>query len=191
MTTTRESQAAQVERALEYVLSRIATYYAQKPELLAKFIERGLRAEGWFAIEALHSLTNRTAAQVVQVEGVRGRSQGEAEFNPDLQLRIGNQSHQLAIKSMPLKGELDLTHYFSRELPSLFQWINNLKERAALVTIAYPCSMTDEAWTQAVSGAEAAHQVKATDHKEFIVPRPPLPQVKACISLWRHASMVS
>ena len=189
-TAAQSSPAAQVEHALDYVLSRLATHYAQKAGQIARFIEWGLRAEGWFAMEAFHNLATSTAGREVQVEAVRGRSQGEAEFNPDLQLRIGSQSHQIAIKSLPIRGERNIPHYFSTELPSLFQWVTALKERAALVTIAYPCSLTDEAWTEAVSRAEADHQMKAVEHKEFVVPRPPLPQVKACLSLWRHSSMV-
>ena len=135
--------------------------YGQKAGHIAKFIARGLRAEGWFAMEALHYLTNSTASHVLRVEEVRGRSQGEGGFDPDLQVRIGDQSHQLAIKSMPIAGEMDHSHYFAAELPSLFRWMNDLKERAALVTIAYPCSTGDEAWSRAVSGAEGGVRGRA------------------------------
>ena len=179
-----------VDEAFDYILSRLATSYGQKATHIAKFIARGLRAEGWFAMEALHYLTNSTASHVLRVEEVRGRSQGEGGFNPDMQVRIGAQSHQLSIKSMPIAGELDHSHYFAAELPSLFQWMNDLKERAALVTIAYPCSMGDETWSQAVSGAEEQYGVALVGQTDFVVPRPPLPMAKACIALWRHGSMV-
>jgi hypothetical protein len=179
-----------VDQALDYVLSRLATSYGQKADQIAKFIARGLRAEGWFAMEALHYLTSSTAVHTLWVEEVRGRSQGESGFNPDLQLRIGAQSHQLSIKSMPIAGELDHSHYFAAELPPLFRWMNDLKERAALVTIAYPCSTGDEPWSQAVSEAEEEHGVALVGQTDFVVPRPPLPMAKACIALWRHASVV-
>ena len=172
------------------MLSRLATFYGQKSDHVAKFVEKGLRAEGWFAIEAVMTLTSPTASRMVWVEEVRGRSQGDVGFNPDIQLRIGTESHQLAIKSMPLLGGLDIPHYFSDELPALFQWLDNLKERAVLLTIAYPCSPTDEAWREAVSKAESALPVKVAGQTEFVVPRPPLPQVNACITMWRHASVV-
>ena len=191
MATAPDSPAAQVERAFEYILSRLATSYGQKADQIAEFIARGLRAEGWFAMEALHYLTNTTAAKVIQVEQVRGRSQGESEFNPDLQIRIGAQSHQLAIKSMPLLGELDIPHYFATELPPLFKWMDDLKDRAALLTIAYPCSMGDDGWRESVSTAESAHRVSVVGETDFVVPRPPLPMAKACIALWRHSSVVS
>lgn len=187
----RESDPDPVAHALDYVLSRLTTYYGQKADYLAGFIGLGLRAEGWFAMEALQTLSTSSAAHVVRVEEVRGRSQGEAEFSPDLQLGIGSQSHQLAIKSLPLKGELDIAHYFSHELPPLFRWLDRLKERAALVTIAYPCSTKDERWASSVSAAEEANAVKVAGQREFIVPRPPLPLATVCISLWRHASVVT
>ena len=191
MATAHDSQAARVEAAFDYILSRLATSYGQKADQIGKFIARGLRAEGWFAMEALHYLTNSTAAHALQVEEVRGRSQGESGFNPDLQIRIEDQSHQLAIKSMPISGELFYPHYFANELPPVFQWMNDLKERAALVTIAYPCSMQDEAWSEGVSGAEQVHGVALVGQTDFVVPRPPLPMAKACIALWRHSSVVS
>ena len=185
-----DSDEDQVAHALEYVLSRLTTYYGQKADYLAGFIGRGLRAEGWFAMEALQTLSASSAAHTVQVEEVRGRSQGAAEFSPDLQIGIAGQSHQLAIKSLPLKGELDIDHYFSRELPPLFRWLDRLKERAALVTIVYPCSAKDERWVASVSAAEEASAVKVAGQREFIVPRPPLPLATVCVSLWRHASVV-
>ena len=88
MATAPEPPAAQVERAFEYILARLATSYGQKADHIAQFIARGLRAEGWFAIEALHYLSGDAAGHMVQVEEVRGAAQGEAQFNPDLQLRI-------------------------------------------------------------------------------------------------------
>ena len=191
MTNNGQDQADRVRQALDYVLSRLATFYGQKTDQVAMFVGKGLRAEGWFAIEAVTNLSSPTASHMVSVEEVRGRSQGDAEFNPDIQIKIGTESHQLAIKSMPLSGNLDIPHYFSDELPGLFQWLDNLKERAVLFTIAYPCSATDEAWTNAVSKAESALPVKVVGQKEFVVPRPPLPQVKACITMWRHASAVT
>ena len=190
MASADGSQAPRVDQALDYVLSRLATSYGQKADQIAKFIARGLRAEGWFAMEALHYLTNSTAVHTLRVEEVRGRSQGESGFNPDLQLRIGAQSHQLSIKSMPIVGELDYSRYFTNELPPLFQWMNDLKERAALVTIAYPCSMRDEPWCQGVSAAEEAYGVTVVGQTDFVVPRPPLPMARACVALWRHASVV-
>ncbi len=189
MAQAHDSQAAGVEAAFDYILSRLVSSYGQKADQIAKFIARGLRAEGWFAMEALHYLTNSTAGHTVQVEEVRGRSQGESGFNPDLQIRIGDQSHQLAIKSMPISGGLDYAHFFATELPPLFQWMNDLKERAALLTIAYPCSMQEAAWSEGVSGAEQGHGVTVVGQTDFVVPRPPLLMAKACIALWRHASV--
>ena len=190
MASASGSPALLAEEAFDYILSRLATSYGQKAGHIAKFIARGLRAEGWFAMEAMHYLTNSTASHVLWVEEVRGRSQGEGGFDSDLQLLIGAQSHQLSIKSMPIAGELDHSHYFAAELPPLFRWMNDLKERAALVTIAYPCSTGDEPWSQAVSEAEEEHGVALVGQTDFVVPRPPLPMEKACIALWRHASVV-
>ena len=190
MTSATGAQAPDLDQAFDYVLSRLATCYGQKADQVAKLIARGLRAEGWFAVEALHYLTNSTASHVLRVEEVRGRARGEGGFDPDLQLGIGSQSHQLSIKSMPITGEMDPSRYCADELPPIFRWMNDLKERAALVTIAYPCSMGDEAWIEGVSKAEETYGVTVVGQTDFVVPRPPLPMAKACVALWRHGSAV-
>ena len=186
----RQTISTQVDSALEYVLSRLATCYAQKGEYITRFIERGLSADGWFAIEALHNLPAGTASGVLRVEVVRGQSRAERDFNPDLQLGIDAQSHQLAIKSLVIVGGLDIPHYFAQEMPPLFRWLNDLPQRAALITISYPCAMASEVWTEAVKSAHDEHAVSVAAQMEFVVPRPPLPQVRATVALWRHASVV-
>ena len=190
MTNANPSQAVQIQQAMDYILARLATSFGQKADNFADFISGDLRAEGWFSTEALHYLSGTAASNVVKVEQIRGPAQGDVGFNPDLQLGIAGQSHQLAIKSMPVSGGMNISHYFSEELHDTFHWLGDLKDRAALVTIAYPCSTTDQAWTDAVAAAEQDHGVKLTKQTEFVVPRPPLPMVKVCIGLWRHASVV-
>jgi hypothetical protein len=190
MVNLENSEAAGVQTTMDYVLARLATCFGQKADNFADFIAMGLRAEGWYATEAVRHLSGPAAGDLVKVEQVRGPAQGDAGFNPDLQLNIGGQSYQLAIKPMLLQAEADIPHYFSQELPDLFRWLGSLGDRAALLTIAFPCSTADKAWTDAVGEAEASYGVKVTGQTEFVVPRPPLPMVKACVALWRHSSAV-
>ena len=190
MVNSDTSEAAGVQMTMDYVLARLATCFGQKADNFADFIAMGLRAEGWFATEAVRYLAGPAAGNLVKVEQVRGPAQGDAGFNPDLQLNIGGQSYQLAIKPILVEGEAGISHYFSQELPGLFRWLDNLRDRAALLTIAFPCSTGDKEWTDAVGEAESACGVKVTGQTEFVVPRPPLPMVKACVALWRHGSSV-
>jgi len=190
MTSTNPSQAVKVQHAMDYILARLATSFGQKADNFADFISADLRAEGWSSTEALHYLSGAAASHLIKVEQIRGPAQGDVGFNPDLQLGIAGQSHQLAIKSMPVSGGMDILHYFAEDLHDPFHWLGDLKDRAALVTIAYPCSTADQSWIDAVAAAESGHGVKLTGQTEFVVPRPPLPMVKVCIGLWRHASVV-
>lgn len=190
MTSPDTSHAVQVQHAMDYILARLATAFGQKADNFADFMSMNLRADGWFTSEALHYLSGSAARNLVKVEQVRGPAQGDSGFNPDLQLSIAGQSYQVAIKSMPVYGENDLPYYFSQELHDTFQWLGDLSDRAVLVTLAFPCSTSDPSWTDAVVAAESAHGVKLTGQTEFVVPRPPLPMVKACIGLWRHSSVV-
>jgi hypothetical protein len=189
MTTEAPAAQAEVKRAYEYILGRLTTAYSSRADHFRRFIERGLRAEGWFPMEALVALTGQLASSVLQVENVRGKAAGDTDFNPDLEIKIGTQSHQIAIKSLPLTPERDAAYYFSKELPCLFQWVNSLKERFALVTVAYPCSIETPQWKEQVEKAEEAHQVKVIGQSEFYVPMPPRPLQKAVITIWRHQSV--
>lgn len=190
MVNSETSETAGVQMTMDYVLARLATCFGQKADNFADFIAMGLRAEGWYATEAVRYLAGPAAGNLVKVEQVRGPAQGDSGFNPDLQLNIGGQSYQLAIKPMLLKGEEGIAHYFSQELPDLFRWLDNLRDRAALLTIAFPCSKADKEWTDAAGEAESAYGVQITGQTEFVVPRPPLPMVKASVALWRHSSAV-
>ena len=190
MTSLDTSQEAKVQHVMDYILARLATSFGQKADNFVDFIAMGLRAEGWFATEALHYLSGAAAKHMVKVEQVRGPAQGDGGFNPDLQLNILGESHQLAIKSMPISGGMDIAHYFSNELPDTFRWLADLRDRAALFTVAYPCSTTEQGWVDAARAAEDSFGVKLTGQTEFVIPRPPLPMVKACVALWRHASVM-
>ena len=190
MVNSETPETAGVQMTMDYVLARLATCFGQKADNFADFIAMGLRAEGWYATEAVRYLAGPAAGNLVKVEQVRGPAQGDSGFNPDLQLNIGGQSYQLAIKPMLLKGEEGIAHYFSQELPDLFRWLDNLRDRAALLTIAFPCSTADKEWTDAAGEAESAYGVQITGQTEFVVPRPPLPMVKASVALWRHSSAV-
>ena len=119
---------------------------------------------------------------------VRGPAQGEAKFNPDLEIGISGEAHQLAIVPVLTSADEPLAHQIEKELPEIFLWLDKMKERSIIYLLAFPGGLSDEGWKAGLAKAEELYRAKPVGQMQFVIPRPPRQMVWASAAVLIHAS---
>ncbi len=177
-------------RVADYILSRLTSWLGNRPDHFSSFIDAGVRAEGWLPAEACHALSTPTARQTVKVVAVRGKSQGSAKFDPDLEIDINREYHQLAVVPALTTADRPLTSQLDKELAPAFEWAAKLKARSMIYLVAFPNSLSDQTWKDAVAHAAQKYHVKPLGQMEFMIPRAPRQMVRAAAALFMDEARV-
>lgn len=186
----QDSTADLTLQTAEYVLARLTSYFGNRPDYFSAFIDGAVRAEGWLPAEAYFALSTPVAKKNTNVTFVRGKAQGNAKFNPDLELYINGEAHQLAIVPALTSPDSTLSEQLDNGLAGTFQWLGALKARSMIYLLAFPAGLKDEEWTVALAKIEDKYQAKAVGQMEFVVPRPPRPMLRGSAAIFLHASRV-
>ncbi|MEK7777342.1 MAG: hypothetical protein AAB303_01790 [Chloroflexota bacterium] len=186
---TTQAVPADIQVA-DYILSRLTSYLGNRPDYFAAFIDGNVRGEGWLPAEAFFALSTPVARKTAKVFAVRGKSQGSAKFEPDLEIGIGREHHQLAVIPALATADRPLSAQLDRELAEAFQWVTKLKARSMLYLVAYPSSLEDKDWKAALAKAEQKYHVKPLGQMEFMIPRAPRPLIRAAVALFLEESRV-
>ncbi|MBI4199921.1 MAG: hypothetical protein HY535_05575 [Chloroflexi bacterium] len=185
---TTQAPASPVLQVAEYILSRLTTYFGDRPDHFSAFMDGNVRAEGWLPAEAFSALSGPSVSRAFRITHVRGKVQGEAKFNPDLELAIGEEVHQLAIVPALTSPDEPLSLLLDTRLREAFEWVGKLKARALLYLLAFPAGLAHPEWMTALAKAQEQYQAKAMGQMEFVIPRPPRPMLRASAALLLHAS---
>ena len=177
-------------RTAEYVLARLTSYFGNKPDYFSAFIDGDVRAEGWLPAEAYFALSTPIARKSASVTLVRGKAQGSAKFDPDLELDINHEANQLAVVPALTSADEPLSDQLDKGLAETFQWLGALKARSMIYLLAFPAALQDEEWTAALAKAEEKYQAKAVGQMQFVIPRPPRIMVRGSAAVFLHASRV-
>ena len=174
----------------DYILSRLTSYFGNRPDHFSAFIDGNVRAEGWLPAEAFYALSTPAARQSAKVSMVRGKAQGSAKFDPDLELDINQEAHQLAVVPVLTSADEPLSDQLDKGLAETFEWLGNLKARSMIYLLAFPTGMNDDDWKVALAKAEEKYQARAVGQMEFVIPRPPRAMVRGAAAVFLHASRV-
>lgn len=185
------TQAVPVDlQVADYILSRLTSYLGNRPDYFAAFVDGNVRGEGWLPAEAFYALSTPVARKTTKVTAVRGKSQGSAKFDPDLEIDINREQHQLAVIPALATADRPLSAQLDRELAEAFQWVTKLKARSMLYLVAFPSSLEDKEWKAALAKAEQKYHVKPLGQMEFMIPRAPKPMIRAAVALFLEESRV-
>ena len=188
MTTQTSDPALQTA---DYVLSRLTSWFGNRPDHFNAFIDGNVKAEGWLPAEAYFALTGPVSKTSVTVAQVRGKSQGSSKFDPDLELDIDRESHQLAVVPALTSADEPLSKQVESNLSETFEWLNGpLSPRAMVYLLAFPGSTNDDDWKAAVAKIEEKYNAKPVGEMEFVIPRPPRTMVRAAAAVFLPASRV-
>jgi len=174
----------------DYILSRLTSYFGNRPDYFSAFIDGNVRAEGWLPAEAFFALSTPVARQSAKVSMVRGKAQGSAKFDPDLELDINQEAHQLAVVPVLASADEPLSDQMDKGLAETFEWLGNLKARSMIYLLAFPTGMNDDDWKAALAKAEEKYQARAVGQMEFVIPRPPRAMVRGAAAVFLHVSRV-
>ncbi|MCZ6615551.1 MAG: hypothetical protein O6920_07220 [Chloroflexi bacterium] len=174
----------------DYILSRLTTYFGSRPDSFSAFIDGNVKAHGWLPAEAYVALTTPVTRERIKVTAVRGKVQGEAKFNPDLEININEEYHQLAVIPVLTTADEPLADQMEKGLAEAFQWLSNMKARSIIYLLAFPGGLQDEEWQAGLAKAEEVYQAKAVGQMQFVLPRPPKPMLHASAAVLLHTSKV-
>ena len=150
-----------------------------------------VRAEGWLPAEAYYALTTPLARKTTKVTMVRGKAQGGTKFDPDLEIEINRDVHQLAVLPVLTTADEPLPDQIDKRLAESFQWLSGvMKPRAMIYLLAFPSGIEEEEWKAALAKAEEKYQAKAVGQIEFVIPRPPRQMLRGAAAVFLHASRV-
>jgi len=187
---TTEAPANPALQAADYILYRLTSYFGNRPDHFSAFIDGNVRAEGWLPSEAYFALAGSMASKSVKVAMVRGKAQGSAKPDPDLELDINREAHQLAVVPALVIPDQPLSDQLDKGLAGTFEWLGNLKARSIIYLLAFPSGIEDEEWKEALAKAEQKYEAKAIGQLQFVIPRPPRAMVRAAAAVFLHASRV-
>ncbi len=185
------TQAVPVDlQVADYILSRLTSYLGNRPDYFSAFVAGNVRGEGWLPAEAFFALSTPTARKTAKVSAVRGKSQGSAKFDPDLEIDINHEYHQLAVIPALATADRPLSAQLDRELAEAFQWVTKLKARSMLYLVAFPSRLDDKDWIASLAKAEQKYHVKPLGQMEFMIPQAPKPMIRAAVALFLEESRV-
>ena len=177
---TTEASPDPVLQTCDYILSRLTTYFGSRPDHFSTFIDGKVKAHGWFPAEAYVALASPVSRKSVKIAAVRGPAQGEAKFNPDLEIGINGEAHQLAVVPVLTSADEPLAYQIEKELTETFQWLGKMKARSIIYLLAFPGGLNDE----------GLYEAKSVGQMQFVIPRPPRQMLWASAALLLHASRV-
>ena len=175
----------------DYILSRLTSYFGNKPDYFNAFIDGKLPGQGWLPSEAFFALTSPVARRTTKVTMVRGKAQGSSKFDPDLEIDINREFHQLAVVPVFVSADNPLTDQVGNGLRETFEWLSGaMKARAMVYLLAFPSSLDDDGWKTALTNAEEQYHAKIVGQMEFVIPRPPRQMARAAAAVFMHASRI-
>lgn len=174
----------------DYVLSRLTSWFGSKPDHFSSFIDGNVKAEGWLPSEAYHALNLPVSRGTIKVSMVRGKAQGNSKFDPDLELDINKEAHQLAVVPVLTSADVPLAKQIENNLSEVFEWLQKLKTRAMIYMLAFPNSISDEDWQEGLLKASEKYQAKSIGEMQFVIPRPPRSMVRGSATVFLHESRV-
>jgi hypothetical protein len=186
----KEAPASTIIQASNYILSRLTTYFGSRPDHFGSFIKGNFKAHGWLPAEAYVALTSSVAQKVVKVTQVRGASQGESKFNPDLEIEVAGEFHQLAVLPALTTPDRPLNLLAEQDLSETFLWLNKLKTRAIVFLLAFPGGLEDEGWKAGLERLKELYEASAVGQFQFVIPRPPQQMIRASTALFLHTSQI-
>lgn len=187
---TTQASADPALKTADYILSRLTSYFGNRPDRFSAFIDGNVQAEGWLPAEAYFALSTPVARGSVRVVTVRGKAQGSARFDPDLELDINGEIHQLAVVPVLTTADEPLADQLDKGLARTFQWLGRLKARSMIYLLAFPDGIEDDDWKAALAKAEEKYAAKATGQLQFVIPRPPRVMARASAAVFLHSSRV-
>lgn len=180
-----------VLQTADYILSRLTSWFGNRPDYFSAFIDGNIRAEGWLPAEAYYALSGPVSRQSAKVAMVRGKAQGSSKFDPDLELDINRESHQLAVVPVLTSPDEPLVQQIENNLSEVFEWLTgSLSSRTMLYLLAFPSGTQSEEWSNAVAKAEEKYNAKPVGQMQFVIPRPPREMVRAAAGVFVEASRV-
>jgi hypothetical protein len=154
-------------------------------------MDGNLKAEGWLPAEAYVALTGPVSRSAVKVNMVRGKVQGSSKFDPDLELDINKEFHQLAVVPVLTSPDEPLSAQVEKNLGPYFQWLTGpIASRAMLYLLVWPASIEEADWKAAVTKAEQKYNAKPFGAMQFVIPRPPRQMVHGSAALFLPANRV-
>lgn len=185
---TAQAPANRALQTADYLLSRLTSHFGNKARELSAFIDGGVHAEGWLPAEAYAALSGPQARKAAKVTIVRGKAQGSAKFDPDLEFDIDREYHQLAVVPVLTSADSPLSDQLDKNLAQAFQWLGKLKARSMVYVLAFPASVDDDDWKAALAKAEEKYEARAIGDMQFVIPRPPRSMVRGAAALFLHTS---
>ena len=175
----------------EYLLSRLTSWFGNRPDYFSAFIDRNVGGYGWLPAEAYYALSGPVSSISANVTAVRGNSQGEGGFSPDIEIDIDKEAHQVAVVPALVTPDKYLTTLVDCGLGGALEWASCvLKDRAIVYLLAFPSGIETEDWTNALAKAEEKYQLKALDSMQFVIPRPPREMARGAATVLMHSSRV-
>ncbi|MBI4203073.1 MAG: hypothetical protein HY532_08185 [Chloroflexi bacterium] len=180
-----------VLRTADYVLSRLTSYFGNRPEHFRMFMDGNVKAEGWLPAEAFIALSGPVSRSAIRVNMVRGKAQGSDKFDPDIELDIDKEFHQLAVVPVLTSADEPLSRQVERNLAQHFRWLTGpIAPRAMLYLMVWPSSNEDADWKAAMAKAEQLYGAKPFGDAQFVIPRPPRQMIRGAAALFLPANRV-
>ena len=188
---TTESKVAPALQTAEYILSRLTSWFGNRTDHFSGFMDGNVRADGWLPAEAYFALSGPVSRKAINVTMVRGKAQGGEKFDPDIEIDIDHEFHQLAVVPVLTTADEPLSTQIEGRLAETFEWLNGpLKPRAMIYLLAFPNGLEDDEWKAGLAKAEEKYEAKTIGQMEFVIPRPPRVMLRGAAALFLHASRV-
>lgn len=187
---TTQATADQGLQTADYILSRLTSYFGNRPDRFSAFMDGNVRAEGWLPSEAYFALSSPVSRGSTNIVTVRGKSQGSAKFDPDMELDIDREVHQLAVVPVLTTADEPLSAQLDKGLAEVFEWLGKLKARSMIYLLAFPGGLESDEWKAALAKAEEKYEAKAIGQLEFVIPRPPRVMERGSAAVFVHSSRV-
>ena len=188
---TTETNADPALQTANYVLSRLTSWFGNRTDHFSGFIDGNVRAEGWLPAEGYFALSGPVSRQAINATTVRGKAQGSDKFDPDIEINVGNEAHQLAVVPALTTADEPLAALVEGRLAETFEWLNGpSKSKAMIYLLAFPAGLESDEWTAGLAKAEEKYEAKPIGQLEFVIPRPPRLMVRGAAAVFLHASRV-
>lgn len=188
--TTETTQDPALQTA-NYVLSRLTSWFGNRTDHFSGFIDGNVRADGWLPAEGYFALSGPVSRKALNVTTVRGKAQGGDKFDPDIEIDIDHEAHQLAVVPVLTTANEPLAAQIEGRLAETFEWLKGpSKPKAMIYLLAFPNGLEDDEWKAGMAKAEEKYEAKTIGQMEFVIPRPPRIMLRGAAAVFMHASRV-